>query len=97
MTDLQRRTLDIVRNHYALHGRGPTQRAIARELGLAAPTAVNVRLQRLADLGYLKRTSDYSGNYIPADAPQIDFGRISTAALRMELERREAAARDQAR
>lgn len=89
MTPQQKRTLDFVREFYAENGRSPTQRAIMTHLGLASPGTVNRQMIALEEYGFLRRTGDFSGNYVPIDSDALELARIPTADLVAELDRRE--------
>jgi repressor LexA len=55
LTDAQGRVLQAVADHLAAHGYAPTLREIAAAAGLASPSTVLYHLNRLAELGQLRR------------------------------------------
>jgi SOS-response transcriptional repressor LexA len=69
LTPRQRDVLRFLRAFYAENGYPPTQREIARALGIKSPATVNMHLRRLASLGEVERLYRGGRCYWPADSP----------------------------
>ncbi len=92
MTPQQKRLLDFVRAYHAEYGRGPTHRELCDALGTRSRGNVNKQLRALADYGFLRRGTEYSGNYVPVEAGRGALAGVRTSDLIAELQRRESLA-----
>lgn len=88
MTPQQKRTLDFIRSHFSATGRGPTMRELLDALGGKSTSKIHRQLLSLTAYGFLRRTGEYSGKYVPVEADQLGLQRIPTAVLLAELQRR---------
>lgn len=55
LTARQRRILAVIRDHYTQRGYCPSVRDIAEQCGLRSPSAVVYQLQRLVEMGWIRR------------------------------------------
>jgi repressor LexA len=55
LTDAQSRVLQAAADHITVHGYAPTLREIGAAAGLASTSTVAYHLDRLAELGWLRR------------------------------------------
>ena len=94
MTERQQQILDYVRDYFARHGRSPSQRKIASDLGIKGLSTVNAALQALEAYGFLERNAEYSGRYVPVGIEHTVLSTIATDTLRDELARRDALERE---
>lgn len=53
LTSKQQRVLDVITNYYDMHGRVPTLKEIATEIGFGGPSSVQNYIKILLDNGYL--------------------------------------------
>lgn len=88
MTPKQQRTLDYVRHYFAEHGRGPTVRQINAFFSEKSGSSTHRRLTALTEYGFLRRTREKSGCYIPVEADRLKLQAVPTDALLAELRRR---------
>lgn len=93
MTPKQQATLEYVRTYFAEHGRGPTVRQINAEFGEKSGSSTHARLTALTDYGFLRKTGEKSGCYIPVEADRIKLQTVPTSHLLAELQRRDDAER----
>lgn len=72
---VERRALTFVRNRITRAGSAPSVRDLAAELGFSSPRSAAVVIDRLIELGYLKRRQDDRTLQLlrmPTDAPDRD-------------------------
>lgn len=93
MTPKQQATLEFVRAYFAEHGRGPTVRRINAEFGVKSISGTHRRLTALTEYGFLRRTREKEGCYIPVEADRIKLQTVPTSHLLAELQRRDDAER----
>ncbi len=55
LTDRQRRILDVIRDHHAVHGYPPSLRDIGAEVGLSSPSSVRYQIGELERMGWIRR------------------------------------------
>lgn len=90
MTPRQREALDYIERYYAENRYPPTVRELMVAMGLASTCGAARLLNGLVDQGRLRRNGSPGRRrcYEPVD---LDLQSVPTAALRAELQRREAA------
>jgi SOS-response transcriptional repressor LexA len=69
LTPRQKEVLDFVNNTYDIHGKFPTVREIAEELGLKSPGNIHRILNILEDKGYINNRRSYTLIELPDHTP----------------------------
>ena len=90
MTPQQKQMLEYIRDYHAEHGIAPSTRTIMRGLDHKSPGSVHQMLVVLESNGWLIRTNEGVGKYLPAELP-APLASISSAELHRELRRRREA------
>lgn len=69
---------ETIEREYSLNGAAPSIREIMAATGLLSTSAVGFHLQRLEEMGWIKRQFNVARSIIPVHYPRIHYVRKST-------------------